>query len=206
MIRNILYNKIREVLEKNPGLIKADFEIETPLAQKTVLFITYKYNSKFRFEFQIPTSSNTEGEYIFSEKKSPGIVAVSETFSVKGEAALLSGINAWVDGVWEELTTQPFIKSAKKLEDRIESVFSKYSNEEAKYFTVEEAADIKIHLEKLEKDFQIEIQEEIKDKKEAWQRMGSLSVEMNRLKTSVSSLPRPAWLNSFSHTTYNLLG
>ena len=205
MIRNILYNKIREVLEKPPGLIKADFEFEIPPTQKTVLFITYKYNPKFRFEFQIPTSSNIEGEYIFNGKKNPGIVAVSETFSVKGEAALLSGINTWVDCVWEELTTQPFIKSAKKLEDRVELVCSKYSNQEAKYFTVEEAADIKIHLEKLEKDFQIEIQEEIKDKKEAWQRVGSLSVEMNRLKTSVNSLSRSLWLNAFSRTAYELL-
>ncbi|HTA27608.1 MAG TPA: hypothetical protein VK809_07465 [Bacteroidia bacterium] len=206
MIRNRLYNQIREVLEKNPGFIKSDFQIETPSTQKTVLFITYKYNSKFQFEFQIPESAGEDGEYTFNGKISPGIVAVSEVFSVKGEAALLAGINMWVNCVWEELSTQPFLKSAKRIEERIDTVCTEFSSTDTKYFTSEEANSLKVHLDKLEKDLQIEIEEEIKDKKEAWQRIGTLSVEMGRLKTTLSSLTRPSWLNSFSRTTYDLIG
>ena len=206
MIRNRLYNQIGEVLQKNPGFIKADFQIETPTTQKTVLFITYKYNPKFQFEFQIPESSDEEGSYVFNGKMSPGNVAITEVFSVKGEETMLSKINTWVNCVWEEITTQPFLKSAKRIEERIDTVCTKFSNTEAKYFSTEETTAIKIHLDKLEKDLQVEIEEEIKDKKEAWQRMGTVSVEMGRLKTALSSLTRPSWLNSFSRTTYDLIG
>ncbi len=206
MIRNRLYNQIHEVLQKNTGLIKTDFQIESFATQKKVLFITYKYNPKFQFEFQIPDSCDEDGGYTFNGKMSPGIVAINEAFSVKGEETMLLKINTWVNCVWEEIATQPFLKSAKKIEEKIETVYSQFSVHDEKYFTPEEANSIKIHLDKLEKDFQIEIQEEIKDKKEAWQRIGALSVEMGRLKTSVNSLSRPLWLNSFSRATYDLLG
>jgi hypothetical protein len=206
MIRNRLYNQIREVFEKNPGFIKADFVIETPSTQRNILYITYKYETKYQFEFQIPESAGEDGQYTFNGKISPGIVAVTESFSVKGEEKLLDGISMWVNCVWEELTTQPFFQSVKRMDEKIDIVYSKFANLEARYFTPEETNDLKIELEKLEKDFQVEIQEEIKDKKEAWSRMGMLSVEMDRLKITLNSLTRPLWLNSFYRTAYDLLG
>ncbi|HTB31008.1 MAG TPA: hypothetical protein VK808_03230, partial [Bacteroidia bacterium] len=120
MIRNRLYNQIREVFEKNPGFIKADFVIETPSTQRNILYITYKYETKYQFEFQIPESAGEDGQYTFNGKISPGIVAVTESFSVKGEEKLLDGISMWVNCVWEELTTQPFFQSVKRMDEKID--------------------------------------------------------------------------------------
>ncbi len=208
MIRNRLYYQFIEILEKNGGFLKTDFQIETlPLSQQgNKVFIIYKHEPKYQFELQIPDSPGEAGEYTFTGKVSPGIVSTVETFLLKGEPNLLSGINTWVNCIWEELATQPFLKSAKSIEENIDSVYTKFSSPTEEYFSAEEVDDLRTHLEKLEKDFQIEIHEEIKDKKEAWQRIGMLSAEMERLKSGIGSVKRPLWLYSFYRSAYNLIG
>ena len=208
MIRNRLYYEIIGILEKSQGFLKSDFQVEilTPATGQTIVLIIYKHEPKYQFEFQIPETSGEGGQHIFNCKTSPGVVLTKETFCVRNESNLLSGIKTWVNCVWEELSTQPFLKSAKMIEENINTVCTKFAGNEAKYFSSEETDEIKTHLERLEQDFKVEIKEEIKEKKEAWQKMGVLSREIENLKKDLHLLTRPSWLNLFFHTTYNLLG
>jgi hypothetical protein len=209
MIRNKLYYQISSVLEKNPFFLKADFQIEaqSPASQRTVVFIIYKHEPKYEFEVNIPDSADNDGEYTFNGKMSPGNIASKEIFSIKGETNLLCAITAWVNCVWEELSTQPFLKTAKRIEDQIEEVYTKYSSPQNEYFTREETDTLRVHLEKLEYDFREELQVELKDKKfEERKRIDRLTREMENLRMTLSSLKKSSWMNVFFSTTYNLLG
>lgn len=208
MIRNRLYYQIIGIIEKNTVFVKTDFKIETrtALSKRDGVYIIYKHEPKYEFELQIPESSGDDGEYTFNGKVCPGVVAIHESFSVKGESNLFSGIVTWVNCIWEELATQPFLQSARKIEEQIDAVYAKYANPEQEYFTQQETEELKMCLEKLEKDFQEEIQDEVKDKKEVWKRIGGLSAEMDYLKSTITSSTRQAWLYSFYRTTYNLIG
>jgi hypothetical protein len=209
MIRNKLYYQISGLLEKNQFFIKADFRIELHGSglQRTVVSIIYKHEPKYEFQIHIPDSAGIDGEYTFNGKVSPGNISSTENFSVKGEANLLGNINSWVNCVWEELSTQPFLRTAKKIEDHIEAVCSKYACPDTEYFTPEETEDLKLHLDRLEIDFREELQEELIDKKfEERKRMDRLSREMEYLKATLNSLKKSSWLHLFSSTSYSLLG
>ena len=200
MLRDKIYQEIIQTIDSHGRFESSDFNIETKKINTGVrLTITYLIDSKYYIIIDIPSAANANSyNYTISAKVCPGPLAFEEQLSLSSKNDILNNIKTWLDCIWEELLTNPFIKKMESQQSQIDEILKNYDNISDTYFTLEEANELKIRLDKLEGDLKAEIQKNTQEKRGQEIEINKLHKDIETLKETLHSFKKKGWLKSFT--------
>lgn len=206
MIRGKHQKDIITTINNHKRFDSSDFEIKSIKDSRggsTTLTIKYLVEQKYNIVFKMPNSKTKDEDgygdcYKFVGTVCPGPLAYNESFTFTGIEGLYSRIKEWLDCIWEELLSNPIIKKIEEQQIEINKIVENFDRLEDDYFSIEEAEDLRIRLNKLEEDLKGQIEENSKDKKEAESKIIELQNDIDTLKQTVESFKKKSWLKGFT--------
>lgn len=208
MIREKFLKDISTTINNHKRFESYDFDI-TPYSQNksgpTKLKITYKMSPKYQIEIVIPnTKTKVQGayvesdEYVFKCDKCPGKVAYQESINCNGEEDLHKNLKIWLDCIWDELVSNPILKSIKSQEEKVEELFKKFDLIDDEPFNSQEVEELRKKLDDLESMLKTEIESSKKNKEELENEIDNLHSDIETLKVTINSFTRKGWIKSFT--------
>ncbi|MFA6249477.1 MAG: hypothetical protein WC615_21240, partial [Mucilaginibacter sp.] len=203
MIREKFNKDIINRIDKHQRFDNAEFIISaTKNGSSTILVITYKFKPEYRILFNVPSTSTTDKDgyspyYAFSGKVSPGPLAYEETFSFKGEGVLFDKIDIWLNSIWEEISSSPIVKQVENQQTKIDEILENFDSLDDKFFTLQEAEDLKTRLDELEETLKELIINHVHYKENKEEELSRLHLDIDTLKQTVNSFNKKGWVKSF---------
>lgn len=201
----------------------SDFEIDkTDTGYRTVLKITYEYDTQYFIEIRIPYEKSTftrqetsllgQGtktievfDYEIEGRMCPGKLSYKEDFKNRGSNGIAEALDVWLDNLWEDLTITPENRVFLAQREELEMLKERVEGIPDEYFTAEEGNDLRERLEKIESQLADKVTLEQPDKVEAQKQMEKLHSEIEILKQTIHSLKKRGWFKSFITKTMTWL-
>lgn len=198
MLRDKIYKEIISTIDSNIRYDNNDFKIVTTQEKTAVkLIITYKIDTKYYISFDIPSTLAVDG-YTISGQVCPGPLALIETFKFNGKEGIYKRITVWLDCIWEELSSHPFVKTMESQQSQIDEIVEGFKSMNDTYFSVDEVQDLKARLDTLENNLKAEIEKNTEDKKAQDAQVDKLHTDIETLKETIVLLKKKGWIHSFT--------
>ena len=208
MVRSTVINDIREVINRHQYFDEKDFDF---VISSSSIKITYKYNSKYFFYCDIPTTLQTNEDIKTRIFRSPGNIANTEKYPISNSDSygISQHVDEWLGFIKEELKAIPIYREfeeQKEILKKIEEFIDQYPDEP---FTREEGEALKLKLDDLEKKLIDNLQkQEAKEEigiDEMQKEIKIIKDDIEMLKTQLGILSKKNFAKKMYTRVYNWL-
>lgn len=128
----------------------------------------------------------------------PGDLMVTESFFYAGTSEFLQGIVAWTQRLQQELEVTPLHRSISDQQSQIDALLASVGEIPNDYFTRDEADELKLRLDKLERDLATSAKESISDPTKLEKKLESIHADIQELKDRTHQLKKSGWFKAAS--------
>ena len=186
-LRPATIQSIRAKLDQSHFTVSS-FEIDNQANQSP--FLTIKFIPDDRFTFQVRETSDYQSEIQYETIESPGNhMASGENYEYKSFARIIVAVAAWARRIEQDFRTRR--PQDSELEEFLNALKQKVaqSPNDNRYFTKDEADELKEKLSSLESVIQKQAESLEKSEKE----IAEFKQQLNEIKTDIDQFPKGVW-------------
>ncbi len=190
MIRPQLLQQVRQALGESGYFDADDFVVETKTAGiETTLSISCRFSNDFSLTARI---AKRRGSNISIDVE-PGAITQLDSLAVDDWDHVIAEIRAWRSRIVAELKAQPTARQVDAQRQELEKLLATIGKVEDKYFSQEEAAELRGKLDALEVTLADQIKESNENEAQLEKKLASLHADITALKESLDSLKKKGW-------------
>ena len=204
MIRPNLMSDVNEVLGSHSYLLPQDFSVrEYPNQDGPCLKITYRYDSRFSFDFYIPDRRTlpfkdaSRKSYVFVITMRPGHEAIEEKVRAEARSGLLSEIREWLGRLYADVLSAPTVRLLETHAAAIDDLQERLSRFPDEPMSADDLAGLRDGLETLKEELSQQLQQQVEDKEELNRRVTELARDIEFLKRTLDSMTKRQWSELF---------
>jgi hypothetical protein len=202
MFKATLIERVKGEIERMTRYTIDDFSIanETTRASSGVgatLTVSYRFEPKYSFIAVYSGNRNNSGSNVVSCRFSPGELSSAESVSILGDDGLISTFSSWLSNLLNELESVPALKEIEQQQKEISEMLKQVGSLPEEYFTREEAEQLRVKVDELEKMIQKNIQNSTEDEESIREQISTIKRDFETLKSQIPTLTKKGWSGSF---------
>lgn len=209
MFKASLLEKVKMTVERaSSQYVLDDFLItnETVRANSGTgasLTISYRFQPAYKFTATYTGNRDSNGNNVANCRLSPGELSSTESISAIGDNGLISAFSNWLGNLRNELDAVPTFAQIEQQQQEIAEILKQVENLPDEYFTREEAEQLRLKVDELEKMIQRNIQDSAKDEESVKAQISTIKRDFETLKSQIPTLTKKGWSGSFMVRYHN---